>query len=107
MKWKITYYSQDVFDELVRWPSKLSAKYLRYADLIEEFGPHINNRITKALGDGLFEIRVKAQEGIGRAFFCYQMKNEIIILHSIIKKSQKTPKKDLSLAKKRMKELEK
>nr|WP_207627002.1 type II toxin-antitoxin system RelE/ParE family toxin [Photorhabdus stackebrandtii] len=47
---------------------------------------------------GLFEIRAKAQEGIGRGLFCYLQGSNIIALHAFIKKSQKTPKKDLDLA---------
>jgi phage-related protein len=55
--------------------------------------------------DGLFEIRAKGKEGIGRSLFCTIKDREIIILHSFIKKSQKTPKKEIDLARKRMKEV--
>jgi phage-related protein len=61
---------------------------------------------TKPLNDGLFEIRAKAQEGIGRSIYCYQKGQKIIILHSFVKKTQKTPKKELEIALKRKKELE-
>ncbi|WP_338089229.1 type II toxin-antitoxin system RelE/ParE family toxin [Photorhabdus khanii] len=57
------------------------------------------------MGKGLFEIRAKAQEGIGRGLFCYLRGSNIIVLHVFIKKSQKTPKKDLDLAYERMKEV--
>lgn len=60
---------------------------------------------TRAFGSGLFEIRAKGREGIGRAFFCTVVGNKIMILHSIIKKTQKTPDKDLKLARNRMKEI--
>ncbi|WP_339916710.1 type II toxin-antitoxin system RelE/ParE family toxin [Photorhabdus stackebrandtii] len=53
---------------------------------------------SKSLRKGLFEIRAKAQEGIGRGLFCYLQGSNIIALHAFIKKSQKTPKKDLDLA---------
>ena len=55
--------------------------------------------------DGLFEIRAKGKEGIGRSLFCTIKDREIIILHSFIKKFQKTPKKEIDLARKRMKEV--
>ena len=84
MKWEITYYSKQVTSGLIKWPKKLKAKLLRILDLIEEYGADLGNPITKSLGDGLFEIRVKAQEGIGRVFFCYVINREIIILHSIM-----------------------
>jgi phage-related protein len=59
------------------------------------------------LGNGLFEIRAKGQEDIGRSVFCMMKGREIIILHSFIKKTQKTPKQHLALAKKRMSEVKK
>jgi len=52
-------------------------------------------------------IRAKGQEGIGRSLYCMMKGQEIVILHSFIKKTQKTPKKELDLAKKRMKEVNK
>jgi phage-related protein len=55
----------------------------------------------------LFEIRSKGQEGIGRAFFCYKKGKTIIILHGFIKKTNSTPKKELDIAKLRMKEVQK
>ena len=60
-----------------------------------------------SMGGGLFEIRAKGKEGIGRSFYCTLKGKEIVILHSFIKKSQKTPKRELDLAKKRMKEVKK
>ena len=47
----------------------------------------------------------KGQEGIGRAFFCTVLDHEVVILHGFIKKTDKTPKTDLEIAKKRMREV--
>jgi phage-related protein len=107
MAWTISYYNRSVIDELKQWPPKMQAKYLRIIEMIEEFGPQLGEPLTKPIEGikGLFEIRVKAREGIGRAFFCYVAKQEIVILHCIIKKTQKTPNKELKLASKRMKEV--
>jgi phage-related protein len=60
---------------------------------------------TKPLEKGLFELRVKGKEGIARVFFCIKIGKKIIMLHSFIKKSQKTPKKEIKTAKSRMKEV--
>jgi len=57
------------------------------------------------MGDGLFELRMKAQEGIGRVFFCTLVNQRIVMLHSFIKKSQKTPKKEIDIAMAGMQEL--
>ena len=105
VKWSVTYYDQQVADSIKRWPVKMRSKYLRTVDLIETHGPQLGGLFTKPLKNGLFEIRIKAQEGIGRAFFCYRVGFEIIILHSFIKKTQKTPKKEMDIAMKRLKEI--
>ena len=55
----------------------------------------------------LFELRIKGVEGIARVFFCTMVKQEIVMLHSFIKKTQKTPERELKVAKLRMKELKK
>ncbi len=89
--WFVTYYSEAVTGSIKRWPKKLQSKYIRTIDLLEEFGPQIGMPYSKAIGNGLFEIRVKSREGIGRAFYCYQRGKEIVVLHSFIKKTQKTP----------------
>lgn len=60
---------------------------------------------SRAMKDGLFEMRCRGAEGIGPAFYCTQVGRELVILHSIIKKTQATPAKDLELARKRLKEV--
>jgi len=60
---------------------------------------------TKAMGKGRFEIRAKGQAGIARGFFCTVSNNTITILHVFVRKTENTPKKELDLAIKRMKEV--
>ena len=61
---------------------------------------------THAMGDGLFELRLKAAEGIARVFYCTLIGRRIVMLHQFIKKSEKTPRKELEIARKRMKEMQ-
>ena len=105
MKWQIKYYNQKLEEEILDLPEGLLARYLRLTDLMGEFGANLGMPHTKALNGGLFELRVKGQEGIARVFFCVKIGKKIIMLHSFIKKSQKTPKKELRIAKSRMSEV--
>jgi phage-related protein len=57
----------------------------------------------KSIGLGVREIRVKDRDGIYRAIYVLKVKDKIHILHVFQKKSQKTAKHDLDLAKARMK----
>ncbi|MGJ0317025.1 type II toxin-antitoxin system RelE/ParE family toxin [Aliarcobacter cryaerophilus] len=106
MKWKIIFYNDNVEQETFEFPDKILAKLLHILEMIEEIGPNLGMPYTDSLGDGLFEIRAKGQEGIGRTLFCYTNGKVIVILHSFIKKTQKTPKKELKIALTRKKEIE-
>lgn len=59
---------------------------------------------TRAMGAGLFELRLKAGEGIGRVVYCTLVGRRIVMLHQFVKKTEKTPPKELSIARRRMKE---
>ncbi|GFO74102.1 antitoxin [Bathymodiolus platifrons methanotrophic gill symbiont] len=70
-----------------------------------EFGANLGMPHTKPIENDLFELRVKSKEGIARVFFCTKIGKRIIMLHVFIKKTQKTPKKELFIANKRMLEV--
>jgi len=105
MKWTITYYSESVQKELLALPAGLLARYLRYADRMEIYGPDLGMPHTRAMGEGLFELRLKATEGIARILYCTMIGKNIMILHQFTKKTEKTPPKELALARRRMKEV--
>jgi len=107
MEWRITFYNQKVELETLGFPQGILANFLHIAEMIEELGPSLGPPYTKAIGAGLFEIRSKGREGIGRSFFCAVKGREVIVLHSFVKKTQKTPKKEIKLARQRLKEVKK
>jgi len=87
------------------WPVGIRAFYARVTERMIIFGPNLGMPFTRSMGKGLFEIRTKGKEGIGRAFFCTIVDRRIVILHAFIKKSQKTPKKELQIAHRRMRDV--
>ncbi|MCL4867520.1 MAG: type II toxin-antitoxin system RelE/ParE family toxin [Anaerolineae bacterium] len=102
MDWEILYYNEDVQEVLNDWPVGIRAFYARVTERMITFGPNLGMPFTRSIGKGLFEIRARGKEGIGRAFFCTIVDQRIVILHAFIKKSQKTPKKELDIAHQRM-----
>lgn len=103
--WSIEYYSEKVQQEILELPEGLQARYIHLTNLMLSEGAHLGEPHTKAIGNGLFELRLKGKEGIARVMYCTVINRKIIMLHSLIKKTQKTPKKELNLAKQRMKEV--
>ena len=71
-----------------------------------EFGWPIGIRYFRSLGSGLWEVRSDLADGkTGRIIFCVVL-GHMVLLHGFVKKTQKTPAKDIELARKRMKEVE-
>ena len=62
--------------------------------------------LARKLCNGIWEVRTELEDKISRVLFTLS-ENQIIILHGFIKKTEKTPKDDLNLAIKRMKQLKK
>jgi phage-related protein len=104
MKWNIVFYNDNVASIIEGWPAGILAKYLHLAERIEIYGPNLGMPHTKAMKQGLFEMRLSGKEGIGRLLYMTKAK-EVIILHAFIKKTQQTPKKDLEIAYKRLGEV--
>jgi phage-related protein len=104
MTWTITYYDDSVQEKILEMPSGFLGRYLRYADRMEIYGPDLGMPHTRAMGGGLFELRLKAAEGISRVFYCTMVGRKIVMLHQFIKKSDKTPPRELEIALRRMKE---
>jgi phage-related protein len=105
MTWSIEYPYEDVEGFVLKLPVGMSAKYFHLTDLMLEFGANLGMPHTKAMSDGLFELRVKGKEGIARVFYCTKVGKRIVMLHAFIKKTPKTPGKELRKAEQRLKEV--
>ena len=106
MDWKVTFYSDRVEAEINALPAGFVARFVRYAERMEIYGPNLGMPHTRPMGDGLFELRLKAAEGIARVFFFARTGQRIVMLHQFVKKSQKTPPKEIKIARRRMKEMQ-
>jgi phage-related protein len=98
MSWNISYHTPAVEAFVLRLPAGLLARYLRLADMMLEFGANLGMPHTRAMSDGLFELRIKSKEGIARVFFCTLVGQRIVMLHGFVKKTEKTPPKELKTA---------
>ena len=105
MSWTVTFYDTDVESGILDLPTGLLARFVRYAERMEQHGPDLGMPHTRTMGGGLFELRLKAGEGIARVFYCTIVDQRIVMLHHFVKKSQKTPRKEFDFARKRLKEL--
>ena len=105
MTYILQYFNPKLQVQIERWPAGILASFLRIAEQMRQSGPNLGLPYTKALGEGLFEVRSKGREGIGRVFFCCVKGQHIVLLHGFIKKSQDTPVKEIRMARQRMREV--
>lgn len=105
MSYSIEYYSVEVQAEILELPDTLAARYVFLTRRMEVVGPNLGSPHTEPMGDGLFELRLKGQEGIARVFYCALVGRRVMMLRSYIKKTQKAPHAEIQIARKRMKEV--
>ena len=105
MEYRIEYYSEEVEEHILALPDTLAARYVVLTRRMSAVGANLGAPHTDSIGDGLFELRLKGAEGIARVFFCTLIGRRIMMLHSFIKKTQKTPPREIEVAHKRMKEV--
>ena len=113
MLWEIIYYIspsgrpivQDFIDAL---PKPTRAKVFRQLDLLELKGSDLGMPHSKAIDDGLVELRVRSGRGTNevRVFYIFAKGNRIYLLHGFIKKTQATPAKEIKIARQRKQEIE-
>lgn len=106
MKWSIETLNKKVDSELEALSPYLQAKFLHIANLLENFGPNkVREPYVKYIGHKLWEIRMKGPDNIARAIYVTTKPKRVVILHVFIKKTQKTPAKNIELALSRLKEV--
>ena len=70
MKWEIKYHDEKLQAAVLALPPGILARYFHCTDRMLEFGPDLGMPHTRTMRAGLFELRLKSREGIGRVFYC-------------------------------------
>ena len=101
------HYDERLEEWLDQLPPDIKARILRIMDMLLAYGPQ-NARepyVKPVKGHKkLFELRAKGKDGIARVFYFTFSEQRIILLHGFIKKSAKTPAREIGTAVGRMKE---
>lgn len=88
--------AREFLDSLDR---KMRAKLVKEIELLEEFGPELREPYSKAIGEGIFELRAKLGSDISRIFYFFFVGHRIILTNGFIKKTTKTPQGEKDRAK--------
>ncbi len=103
--WSIDFYTDcEAKSPITEWfeaqDAKVQAKFLWVFDLLEEAGIEVGMPHVKPLKDKLYEIRIRVDKNAYRIIYFLHTGQKFILLHGFQKKTQKTPTKELELAKK-------
>lgn len=92
--------------EIKALSADLQARFLHVAEMLEAMGPHqVREPHVKHLREKLWEMRMKGRDGIARALYFTASGRRIVVLRAFVKKTQKTPNREIELALERIKEV--
>lgn len=83
---------------------KMRAKIYGLMEILQEKGNMLREPYSKHLDDGIYELRCKFGSDITRVLYFFYYDGKIVMTNGFVKKTQKTPKKEIKLAKERRKD---
>jgi phage-related protein len=102
MRWTVETLGAAVDAELAALPNDMRARFARLSLLIEQGGLQALPRDSvRRLEDKLWELRFTGRDGIARAIYVTASGRRVVILRVFVKKSQKTPPRELEIARQR------
>ena len=86
-------------DFILSLDTKMRAKMFRTVELLRDKGNDLREPDSKALEDGIMELRAKVGSDISRVLYFFVVGRKAVLTNGFVKKTQKTPKAELELAK--------
>jgi len=104
MRWTVETLNAVVDAEIEMLPKDMRARLVRLANIIEQAGfEALPFNSVKHLDEKLWELRIRGRDGISRAIYVTAARGRVVILRVFVKKTQKTPPRELELARQRAK----
>lgn len=109
MQFTVEFYDDEngklpVKDFILEQDVKMQAKIAHNIELLQEYGNMLRMPYSEHLEDGIFELRSIVGNNITRVLYFFVIGQNIILTNGFVKKTQKTPKSEIELAKKRRNE---
>lgn len=104
--WTVGFFSDAAFAEVKALPRDLQAKFLRISEMIESAGiEKMREPYVKHLEGKLWEMRLSGKDGIARSLYITAVGRRVVVLRTFIKKTEKTPRREIDIALERAKEV--
>ena len=99
MEWSVETLNATVDEELDALPSDMRARFVRISELIAAVGidrvgaPHVRH-----LTGPLWEMRLRGRQGTSRALYVTVRDKRVVVVRVFVKKTRKTPRREIDLA---------
>ena len=89
--------------ELLALAADMRARFLRVAEMLEDFGPQrVGLPHVRPLEGKLWEMRMQGRDGIARAVYAAVQGRRLLVLHVFVKKTKTTPRAAIEIARNRL-----
>lgn len=106
MRWTVETLNATVDAEMEALPRDMRTRLARLSEIIEQIGfQALPANSVKHLDDKLWELRITGRDGISRAIYITASGRRVVILRVFVKKTQKTPLRELEIARQRAKDV--
>ena len=106
MTWSFVFFNAEVKAELDALAEDTRASFERIVRLVQTVGlERVHEPYIKHIEDRIWEIRLRGRAGIARALYVTAAGRRVVILRVFVKKTQKTPRREIELARQRAKEV--
>lgn len=103
--WSVEFVSEQAAEEFNALPADMRAKLQRTFRLVEERGLAAQAMPLARPVDGrIWEFRVTGRDGIARSLYAAASGRTLLVLRTFVKKTQKTPRAEIEIAKRRLAE---
>jgi phage-related protein len=104
--WSFVFLNAEVKAELDALPADTRASFERIVQLVQAVGlERVHEPYIKHIEGRIWEMRMRGREGIARALYVTAIGRRVVVLRVFVKKTQKTPRREIELARQRAKEV--
>jgi phage-related protein len=104
--WSFVFVNIEAQAELDALPLDVRASFERIVGLVQTFGlERVREPYIKHIEGAIWEMRLRGRDGIARALYVTATGRRVVILRVFAKKTQKTPRREIELARRRAEEV--
>ena len=106
MTWSFVFVNAEAKAELDALPADTRASFERIMRLVQAVGlERVHEPYIKHIEGRIWEMRLRGKDGIARALYVTANGRRVVILRTFTKKTQKTPRREIEMARKRAEEV--